>query len=197
MTDSGTLCATIFPVAPYPWGVVMRQGLVWAILIGSAVAGILSEVMLFRMLSPPDAEAAFLAGAWIAMPFLGTMGMMMLIRRNNAALIVMLVALVLASFVGVSILNSAVEARIESQKQVREAVGPGEDPNSGPAGMRKTGADVGATISDVFSVAVVVFIPPLQLVAVVIPTLIGYGVSALVRRRQEPEPTEMVGTMLA
>ena len=163
----------------------MRHNLVWAILIVASVACILSEVMLFRLFSPPDTESALIAGAWVAMPFLLTAGMMLLVRRDPTALTVLLIALLGGSGVGVSILNSAVNAREESRKQVREAVLPGEDPHSGPAGMRKAGAEAGATISDVFSIAAVLVVPPAQLAAVVIPTLIGYGVSALARRRAD------------
>jgi hypothetical protein len=166
----------------------MRQGLVWAILIGSAVAAVLSEVMLFRMFDPPDAVAALLGGAWVGMPFLGTAGLAMLVRRSPAALAVMLVALLGAGFVGVSVLKSSADQQAESRQQVRDAVQPGEDPSHGPAAKRQAGAEMGATISSAFAIAAVVFVPPVQLAAVVIPTLIGYGVSALFRRREGVKP---------
>jgi hypothetical protein len=47
----------------------------------------------------------------------------------------------------------------------------------------ETGADAGQTITDVFTVLVVVVVPPAELAAVVIPTLIGYAVSSLARRK--------------
>jgi hypothetical protein len=162
----------------------MRQVLAWAIVVGSAVAAALSEVLLFQMFSPPDAVAALLGGLWVAMPFLGTAGMALLVRRDAAALSVMLAALIVAGSVGVSILNSSAEQYAQSRQEVRDAVGPGEDPSHGPGGKRKAGAEMGAAITTAFSIAVVGFVPPVQFAAVVIPTLIAYGVSALCRRRR-------------
>ena len=160
----------------------MQKRLTWSIAFISAVAAIISEVMLFRMFNPPDTTAALIGGGWVAMPYVGTIGMAMLVRRTSTALIVMLISLLLVSYVGVSALNSVADSQDESHRQVRDAVLLGEDPNSGPAGMRKSGADVGAMVTDVFAIAFVAFLPPVQLVVVVIPTLIGYGISALFRK---------------
>jgi hypothetical protein len=179
-----------------PYRVAHPEGdaMLWAILIVSTVAAVLSEVILFRIFAPPDAMAAFLGGAWVAMPFLGAAGLAVVVRRRSAALATELVALLLASVVGISMLNNMVVQQRAAQQQVRDAVQPGEDPNSGPAGMRTSGADAGAAITDVFSVLVVAFVPPVQFTVVVIATLIGYGVAAMIRRRRvgeggaEPRP---------
>jgi hypothetical protein len=61
--------------------------------------------------------------------------------------------------------------------------------------MRKAGAEAGAAISGVFSILLLVVVPPIQLAAVVIPTAVGYGISALVRiRRKDPEEESEPGT---
>jgi hypothetical protein len=103
-------------------------------------------------------------------------------------LIVLLVSLLIVSFVGVSMFNASADQKEISQKQADNAVRPGEDPNSGPGGIRKAGADTGAFIGEMFSILLVVALPPVQLGAVTIPTLIGYGISVL-RRRQKVEPS--------
>src|SRR5262245_24623121 len=107
--------------------------MLWAILIVSAVAAVLSEVILFRIFAPPDATAAFLGGAWVAMPFLSAAGLAAVVRRRRGAIATELVALMLASVVGVSMLNNMAVHQRAAQQQVRDAVQPGEDPNSGPA----------------------------------------------------------------
>jgi hypothetical protein len=167
--------------SPILTGVVM----LWAILTVAAVACVLSEVALFRMFNPPDATLALLAGAWVAMPFLGSAGLAALLRKKTVALTVLLVSLVLMSFGGVSILFHMATQQAQLQQEVRDVVQPGEDPSHGPAGMRKSGAEAGAAIGDVITAGFVMFIPPVQLAGVVLPTLIGWGVGALVGRRSK------------
>jgi hypothetical protein len=76
-------------VAPCTSG-VMRPWLTGAVLLGSAVAGILTAVILFRMVCPPDATSAVLSGRWVAMPYLGAAGLAVQLRRHAAALVVLL-----------------------------------------------------------------------------------------------------------
>jgi hypothetical protein len=171
----------------------VRQPLVYAILIGSAVGVALAEVILFRMYDPPELAAAVIGGLWVAMPYLAAAGLTLPLRRHGAALVVLLVALLLAGGVGVSVLNASASQQEAAQQQVRDAVQPGEDPSSGPAGMRKAGAEAGADIAGVFSILVVLVVPPVQLAAVVFPALIAWGVSALARRRKEASVGEPVG----
>jgi hypothetical protein len=52
--------------------------------------------------------------------------------------------------------------------------------------MRKSGADMGASITGVFSILICVVVPPAQLAAVIIPSTIAFAVSS-VRRRREVE----------
>jgi multisubunit Na+/H+ antiporter MnhG subunit len=89
-----------------------------------------------------------------------------------------LVALFIAAPVGLSLLNASATQQEIAEQQVRDAVQPGEDPDHGPAGMRKAGADMGAAVSSVFSILFVVVLPPVQLAAVLIPAVIAFGVSA-------------------
>jgi hypothetical protein len=173
----------------------MRKGLVVLIVLGAAISAVLTELILFRMVSPPDEGSALLGGLWVALPYLAAAGLALLLHRRPAALIVLLISLLIAAGFGLSLLgNAATEQGIAEQK-VKTAVLPGEDPNRGPAAMRKSGAEVGAAISGVFSIVLLVVLPPIQLAAVVIPTAVGYGVSALVGlRRKDPEEESEPGT---
>jgi multisubunit Na+/H+ antiporter MnhG subunit len=162
----------------------MRLGLVGLIVAGAGVAAALSELFVFRMVRPPDATAAALGGLWVAMPYLAAAGLAVLFRRHAAALVVLLVALLLAAPVGLSLLNASAARQEVAEQQARDAVRPGEDPDHGPAGMRRAGADLGAAVGGAFSILLVVVLPPAQFAAVLIPTVIAYGVSALLRGRE-------------
>jgi hypothetical protein len=161
----------------------MRTWLIGAVLIGSAVAGVPTEVLLFRMIRPPDATAAVLGGLWAGMPYLAAAGLAVLFRRHAAALVVLLVALLAAAPVGLFLLNASATQQESAEKQVRDAVQPGEDPDHGPAATRKAGADMGAAVCGVFSILLVVALPPVQFAAVFIPAVIAFGLSALFRER--------------
>jgi hypothetical protein len=166
----------------------MQRQLVGAVLLGSAAAAAASEVILFWMFSPPDASAALLAGAWVAMPYLAAALLAALFRRTTAVLTVLLVSLIAAGSVGGYMLAASGVQLAEAERQARDAVLPGEDPTRGPAAMRKSGADAGVTLSGALSAVVVLVVPPAQSLAVVFPTLIGFGVAARARRRTaEPE----------
>jgi hypothetical protein len=172
------------PASPLGGG-VMRPWLVGAIVLGSAVAGTLTVLIVFRMVRPPDATAATLGALWVAMPYLAAAGLAVLRRRHTGALIALLIALLVAGLVGVSLFDSAATQQEIARKQAENAVLPGEDPQHGPAAMRRAGAEMGVAVGGVFSITLAVVLPPLQLAAVAIAAGIGYGVSAWLRRRRE------------
>src|SRR5262249_49136558 len=93
--------------------------------------------------------------------------------------LVLLVAFLAAAGIGLSLLGHAATEQAIAEQQVKTAVQPGEDPSRGPAAVRKSGAEMGAAITGVVSGLLLVVVPPGQLAIVVIPTAIGYGVSAL------------------
>jgi F0F1-type ATP synthase assembly protein I len=166
----------------------MQQWLAGSVLLASAVAGILSELFLFRVGRPPDEVAAVLGGLWIAMPYLAAVGMAALFRRSTPALVALLIALLITSGVGLSMYHASAKQQEAAEQQLRDAVQPGEDPDHGPAAKRKTGAEVGVAIGWAFSILLLVVLPPVQLAAMFLPTLITYGVAVMVR---EPEPRQV------
>jgi hypothetical protein len=170
--------------------IVMRKGLVGLIVIGTAIAAALTELILFRIVRPPDETSALLGGLWVALPYLATAGLALLLHRRPATLIVLLIGFLIAAGFGLSLLGNAATQQAIAEQNVKTAVLPGEGPNRGPAGMRKSGAEVGAAITGVFSILLLVVVPPAQLAVVVIPTAIGYGVSALARTRRMDEDEE-------
>jgi hypothetical protein len=176
----------IHPASPAaPAGGSVVRWLVSFVVLGSVVAGTLSEVMLFRMFAPPDATAAFLGGAWVAMPFLVAAGMAPIVRRHRAALVTLLVTLLIVGGVGVSMLDAAATRHEVAREEAATAVLPGEDPDHGPAGMRKAGADMGVFVGGAFAIALVVVLPPAQLAGMVIPAGIAFGISTWTRSRVE------------
>jgi hypothetical protein len=119
-------------------------------------------------------------------------GLAVLFRRPAAPLAVLLIALFIAAPIGLSLLHASAAQQEVSREQVRNAVQPGEDPDHGPAAMRKSGAEMGAAFGWGFSILLAVILPPIQLVAVLFPPLTAYGFSALFRRRQKAEAGRMV-----
>ena len=165
----------------------MRSGLVYAILLASVVATVLSAVILFRMVQPPDASSAVLAGLWVAMPFLAAVGLALALRSRRVPLIVLLITVLIAGPIGVFLLNGSATQQAIAQQEARDAVQPGEDPQHGPGGMRKAGADAGVAITNAFSILLVLVLPPVQLVAIGIPTIIAsIGTSVAARRNPQP-----------
>jgi hypothetical protein len=163
----------------------MRPGLAGLIVVGAAIAAAVTEVIVFRVVNPPDGASALLGGLWVAMPYLAAAGLALLVRRHHAALITLLVALLVAAGVGLPLLGNAATQQAAAERQVQTAVQPGEDPHSGPAAMRKSGAEIGQSITSVFSVLLAVFVPPIQLGVVLVPTVIAWAVSALRRGSAE------------
>ena len=158
--------------------------LVGPILLVAAAATAVSEVLILRAVRPPDGTSALLGGLWIAMPYFAVAGLALLLRRRPAALVALLIALLLVAPVGVSLFNATANQQEVARQQVRDAVGPGEDPDHGPAGMRRAGAETGAAVGSVFSILLAVVVPPVQLAVVAVAAGIGFGVSAWARGRQ-------------
>jgi hypothetical protein len=170
---------------------LMRPGLPTAIGIVAAVGGCLSLFFVYSMVKPTDETAFVLGGLWILMPYLTALIIAGLCRQYRGVLITLLVALALVTFVGVSMYQSSAAPHADARHQPEPAVLPGEDPNSAPAAlrksgveiMRKVGAEIGAGISNVFSILLAVVLPPVQSVGVAVPTLIAYVVS---RKKSKP-----------
>jgi hypothetical protein len=148
------------------------------LLFGAGIAATLTEVIVFRTASPPDGASALIGGLWVAMPYLAAAGLAFLARRHHAALVVLLVALLVAAGFGLPLLGNAAAQQADAEQQVKTAVQPGEGPHSGPAAMRKSGAEVGQRITSIFSILLAVFVPPIQLGVVLVPTAIAWAVSA-------------------
>lgn len=163
----------------------MYRGLFWLILVGSAVACAATETLVFLVAQPPDATAAFLGGLWMAMPYLLACGMAYFYRRHLPALTALAICFLLVALGGVSITASATAQQKQAERDVKNAVLPGEDPNSGPGAMRKSGAEFGAAIGFGVMILLGVFLPPIQSAVVVIPPVIVRLVSG---RKASGEP---------
>jgi hypothetical protein len=159
----------------------MRPGLIGLIVGGSVIATCLTELIVFRMVSPPDASAALLGGAWLAMPYLVAVMLAVMFRNSPVPLTVLLVTLALSSAAGVSLFSNMAVNQKAAEQEVKDAVLPGEDSNHGPAAVRRSGAEIGRSITSVFSILLAVFVPPVQVAVLIVPTLIAWGVSAAVR----------------
>jgi hypothetical protein len=97
------------------------------------------------------------------------------------------ISLLVTGFVGVSLLDASATQQEVAAQQAREAVQPGEDPDHGPAGMRKAGADLAVSAGDAFSILLVVVLPPVQVLAVLIPVVIPAVMSAISRKIRSPD----------
>ncbi len=164
---------------------MVRRTLIWVTLLTAAVAAAVSVLIVNRAFPPPDASAAALGVAWLAGPYLLAVVLALVLRRRPAALWALVVTVALAGAVGASLYDGAVSGVIETRHQAETAVLPGEDPNHGPGGMRKAGADFGAFVAEVFGVAVLVVVPPAQVLAVAVAGGIGFALSAWGRGRGE------------
>jgi hypothetical protein len=159
----------------------MRAGLVGVIVVGSGIAAAVSELFLLRIVQPPYDASALLGGLWVAMPYLASVALALLMRRHYTPQLVLLVAFLVATAAGLSFLGNAAAQRELSRYESVTAVFPGEDPTRGPAAMRKTSAEVNEAFTGVFSVLLLALVPPVQLALVLVPTLIARGVVALAR----------------
>ncbi len=163
----------------------MRRPLLWATLLIALASAALAVVFVSRAFPPPDASAAAMGVAWLGGPFLLAAVLAVVLRRRSTALGVLLGVVALAGTVGAVFYAGVADGVVEARRQVETAVLPGEDPNSGPAAMRKTGADAGAFFSQLFGVAVLVVVPPVQAFAVALAGGVGYAASVWGRGRAE------------
>ena len=138
-----------------------------------------------RAFSPPDSSAVGLLIVWLGGPFLLAVVLAVVLRRHRAALWTLLATVVLAGAVGTSVYDSVAGGVLQARREAETAVLPGEDPKSGPAAKRKTGADLGSFFADVFGIVVLVVVPPVQAFAVATAGGIGYALSVWLRGRAE------------
>jgi hypothetical protein len=164
----------------------MPVWLLRVIFIAATAAGILSIFFVFSMVEPIDATAYVLGGLWLLMPYLAALILAVAVRRLTRTLMALLIALLVAASVGISLYHSSAAQYAIARNQVKTAVLPGENPNSGPGGMRKSGAEMGAAISGVFSILLAVVVPPSQLAVILVPTLL----SLIFRSRARAQSTD-------
>jgi hypothetical protein len=149
------------------------------------VSTALAVIFVFRAFPPPDASSAALAVGWVGGPFLLAAVLAVVFRRRSAVLIALLIAVVLSGAAGTWLFAGVADAVAAARRDVETAVLPGEDPTRGPAAMRKTGASVGADLTQIFAVTVGLVVPPAQVVAVALAVGIGYTLSVWLRHRAE------------
>jgi hypothetical protein len=159
--------------------------LVWAVVLASLVSAALAVLFVSRAFVPPDSSATGLLILWLGGPFLLAVVLAVVLRRHRAALWTLLAAVVLTGAVGASVYDSVASGVLQARRDAETAVLPGEDPTRGAAAMRKSGADLGSFFADVFGVAVLVVIPPVQVLAVAAAAGVGYAVSVWLRGRAE------------
>jgi hypothetical protein len=163
----------------------VQRLLLWATLLAALVSTVFAVLFVSRAFPPPDSTAAALGVAWLGGPFLLAVILAVILRRHSAALWALLVTVALAGTVGAVLYDSVASGALKARREAETAVLPGEDPHSGPGGMRKAGADFGAFVTDVVGVAVLVVVPPVQALAVAAAAGIGYALSAWRQGRAE------------
>jgi hypothetical protein len=166
----------------------VRALLVVTNLVCAAVGFVWVEILLYRLDTSPDAESVVLGALWLGFPYLAAAALAGLARRHLAPQITLLVALVVAGGIGLYLLTVATVEHERSHHEVATAVQPGEDPNRGAAGMRKSGAEVGEFFTGALSLFLCVVVPPVQFAVVAVPTLIAWVISALARGREIANP---------
>ncbi len=164
----------------------MRVALVVPNLVCAAVGLVWAEILLHRLVAPPDTDSIVAGGLWLGLPYLAAATLAGLARRHAAALVTLFVTLVAAAGIGLYLRTVATLEHDRSHREVATAVHPGEDPNRGAAGMRKSGAEMGEFFTGALSIFLCVIVPPVQLAAIVVPTMIAWVASALVRREDTP-----------
>lgn len=169
----------------------MRTSLTALIIVGSVVAAVVTEFLVYGAVQPPDAMSAFLGGVWLAAPYLLAIVLALLFGPRTGPLIVLLVTLVVAASVGLSLFGKAASEQANARTQVKNAVLPGEDPTRGPAAMRKTGAELGADIGWGFMILLAVMVPPVQLGLIVVPSVVAFAIAFASAPRRELEPPEV------
>ena len=157
--------------------------LVGAIIIIAAAAAVASVALIFQAVRPPDTTSAVLGGLWIALPYLAAIGLALLLRRRTAAQVALVSGLALVAPIGIYLLKATADQQVKARQDVANAVGPGEDPHRGAAGMRKAGAEMGEAAGGLFSILLAVVLPPVQLAVVLLTGGVGLAVSAWSGRR--------------
>jgi hypothetical protein len=163
----------------------VHRPLLWAVLLAALVATALAVLFVSRAFPPPDSTAAALGVGWLGGPYLLAVVLAVVLRRHPTALWVLLATVVLAGAVGAVLCAEVADAVVTARREAEAAVLPGEDPSRGAAGKRKAGADLGSFVADVFGVAVLVVIPPVQALAVASAAGVGYALSVWRRGRAE------------
>jgi hypothetical protein len=163
----------------------VHRPLLWATLLAALVSTALAVLFVSRAFPPPDSTAAALGVGWLGGPYLLAVALAVILRRHPPALGVLLAAVVLAGALGAVLYAEIADAVVTARREAETAVLPGEDPDRGPAGKRKAGADLGSFVADVFGVVALVVIPPVQAMAVAVAGGIGYALSVWRRGRAE------------
>ena len=148
----------------------MRQWLVGAILLAIVIAATLSEIFLFRMFHPENASEGIIAAAWVALPYLVAAVLVGLVRRSQATLIVLLCCLLTASAIGIPILNNVATQQVALEQDARDAEQPGNKARNGWEGFS-------LFFGGIFAIAAVLILVPVQVAAILFPTVIAYGVA--------------------
>jgi hypothetical protein len=163
----------------------VHRPLLWAVLLAALASAALAVAFVSRAFPPPDASAAVIAAGWLGGPYLLAGVLAVVLRRRSAVLGSLLAAVALGGVVGAVLFAEVADAVVTARQQAVTAVLPGEDPDRGPGGMRRAGADLGSFVTDVFGVAVVVVVPPVQAFAVAAAAGVGYALSVWRRGRAE------------
>ena len=86
----------------------MRLSLAQAIMIGAAVAAVLTEICLLRLVGPAGMKVVLLAGLWLATPYLVTPQLVHVFRRHRLALVGLAVFGLFAAFTALVRINHSV-----------------------------------------------------------------------------------------
>lgn len=154
-------------------------------MLAALVSTALAVLFVSRAFPPPDSSAAALAVGWLGGPYLLAVVLAVVLRRHPTALWALLATVVLAGLIGAVLCAEIADTVVAARREAETAVLPGEDPDRGPGGMRKTGADLGSFVTDVFGVVVLVVVPPVQALAVAVAAGVGYTLSVWRRGRAE------------
>jgi hypothetical protein len=163
----------------------VHRPLLWAVLLAALVSTALAVLFVSRAFPPPDSTAAALEVGWLGGPYLLAVMLAVVLRRHSTALWVLLATVLLAGLVGAVLCAEIADTVVAARRQAETAVLPGEDPDRGPGGMRRAGAELGSDVTDLFGVAALVVIPPVQALAVAAAAGVGYAVSVWRRGRAE------------
>ena len=153
-------------------------------MIASAIATTIAAFLVIRAFPPPDSTAVVLGLAWVGGPFFLASVLALAFSRWRPVTLALLTAVALAGVAGTAIYLWVSFEVTSARQEVATAVLPGEDPSRGPAAMRKSGAEMGSFLTDLFGVAALVVVPPLQVLSVIVATGIGFALSARNSQRE-------------